>query len=44
MNINHPTTEQLGALRRLWKEAFGDLDPLLDAFFPPPLIKRAAWR
>ena len=33
MNINYPTTEQIGALRRLWKEAFGDLDPLLDAFF-----------
>jgi GNAT superfamily N-acetyltransferase len=33
MNINHPTPEQLGALRRLWKEAFGDFDPFLDAFF-----------
>ncbi len=33
MNINHPTPEQLGALRTLWKEAFGDFDPFLDAFF-----------
>lgn len=33
MNTNHPTHGQIDALRRLWKEAFGDLDPLLDAFF-----------
>lgn len=33
MNINHPTPGQIPALGRLWKEAFGDLDPLLDGFF-----------
>ncbi len=33
MNINHPTPEQIGPLRGLWKEAFGDFDPFLDAFF-----------
>lgn len=33
MNINHPTLSQIPALRRLWKEAFGDYDRFLDAFF-----------
>ena len=33
MNINHPAPEQIDALRGLWKEAFGDFDPFLDAFF-----------
>lgn len=33
MNINHPTLSQIPALRRLWKEAFGDFDPFLDSFF-----------
>ena len=33
MNINHPTPEQIPSLRGLWKEAFGDFDPFLDAFF-----------
>lgn len=33
MNINHPTPEQIPSLRTLWKEAFGDFDPFLDAFF-----------
>ena len=33
MRIDHPTTEQIGALRALWQEAFGDDDRFLDAFF-----------
>ena len=33
MNINHPTPEQLGALRRLWKLAFGDSEAYMDNFF-----------
>ncbi len=33
MNINHPTPDQIPALRQLWQEAFGDADAYLDAFF-----------
>ena len=33
MNINHPTPEQIGALRGLWQEAFGDTNEYLDCFF-----------
>lgn len=33
MRFDHPTTAQLGGLRRLWKEAFGDSDAFLDCFF-----------
>lgn len=33
MNISHPKNEQIPELRKLWKEAFGDTDAFLDAFF-----------
>lgn len=33
MNISHPKERQIPALRNLWKEAFGDTDAFLDAFF-----------
>lgn len=33
MTIDHPVPAQLPALRALWKEAFGDTDAFLDAFF-----------
>lgn len=33
MNINKPADNQIPALRALWKEAFGDTDDYLDAFF-----------
>ena len=33
MNLNHPTTGQIPALRQLWKEAFGDTDSFLDKFY-----------
>ncbi len=33
MNINHPSSQDIPALRELWKEAFGDSDKYLDAFF-----------
>lgn len=33
MNIDHPTTQQIGDLRSLWKTAFGDKDDFLDLFF-----------
>lgn len=33
MRIDYPVTGQIGALRALWKEAFGDEDCFLDAFF-----------
>lgn len=33
MNTNHPTPEQIGALRGLWQEAFGDTNEYLDCFF-----------
>ncbi len=33
MNINHPTPDQIPALRQLWQEAFGDTDGYLDSFF-----------
>lgn len=33
MTINYPTDTQLPGLRKLWKEAFGDEDVFLDAFF-----------
>lgn len=33
MIIEHPSLETIQALRALWKEAFGDSDDLLDAFF-----------
>lgn len=33
MTINAPAKEQLGQLRGLWQEAFGDTDAFLDSFF-----------
>lgn len=33
MNIKQPTAGDIPALRRLWKEAFGDSDAFLDGFF-----------
>lgn len=33
MKFDHPTPEQIPALRSLWKEAFGDSDAFLDSFF-----------
>ncbi len=33
MNINHPTGQDIPALRHLWQEAFGDTEGYLDAFF-----------
>lgn len=33
MNIDHPTRAQIPALRKLWKQAFGDTDAFLDLFF-----------
>lgn len=33
MKINHPSLEQIPQLRVLWREAFGDTDEFLDAFF-----------
>jgi len=33
MNADYPRTHQISMLRRLWKEAFGDSDVFLDAFF-----------
>ncbi len=33
MIIDHPRKEDIPALRRLWKQAFGDSDAFLDAFF-----------
>lgn len=33
MRIDHPAPHQIGQLRSLWKEAFGDTDGFLDAFF-----------
>lgn len=33
MIIDHPTLDQIPHLRDLWKEAFGDEDAFLDAFF-----------
>lgn len=33
MGIDHPTLEDIPALRRLWQEIFGDSDEFLDRFF-----------
>lgn len=33
MKIDYPAEHQLGSLRSLWKEAFGDTDAFLDIFF-----------
>lgn len=33
MTIDTPKVEQIGGLRQLWKEAFGDSDAFLDSFF-----------
>lgn len=33
MNIDHPAATHIPGLRKLWKEAFGDSDAFLDAFF-----------
>ncbi len=33
MNIDHPTGQDIPALRRLWQEAFGDTEGYLNAFF-----------
>ena len=33
MTINAPTSAQIPALRKLWKQAFGDTDAFLDDFF-----------
>lgn len=33
MNIDRPASSDIPALRSLWKEAFGDTDTFLDAFF-----------
>ena len=33
MRIDHPTDAEISGLRQLWKEAFGDTDGFLDAFF-----------
>ncbi len=33
MNIDFPQSSHIPALRKLWKEAFGDSDAFLDAFF-----------
>ena len=33
MTIDYPSPVQVSGLRRLWKEAFGDEDAFLDAFF-----------
>lgn len=32
MTIDHPTSQQVSALRTLWREAFGDTETFLDAF------------
>ena len=39
MYIDAPAQAQEGALRRLWKEAFGDGDAFLDAFFTTAFSK-----
>ena len=33
MNVDYPAAGQIAGLRQLWKEAFGDNDLFLDAFF-----------
>ena len=33
MTVDHPAAGQISGLRELWKEAFGDNDTFLDAFF-----------
>lgn len=33
MRADYPAPEQVGELRKLWKEAFGDTDAFLDRFF-----------
>lgn len=33
MIIDHPRPEDVGCLRRLWQQAFGDTDAFLDSFF-----------
>ena len=33
MTVDYPTSDRLAGLRQLWKEAFGDTDVFLDAFF-----------
>lgn len=33
MRFDHPTPDRVGVLRMLWKQAFGDEDAFLDAFF-----------
>lgn len=33
MTFDHPSLQQIPGLRKLWKEAFGDTDLFLDAFF-----------
>ena len=33
MNIDRPRAQDIPALRRLWKQAFGDTDEFLDSFF-----------
>jgi len=33
MKIDYPLESQIGGLRLLWKEAFGDTDALLDVFW-----------
>lgn len=33
MRFDHPREEQIGQLRQLWKNAFGDTDAFLDIFF-----------
>ena len=33
MNVDYPAAGQISGLRQLWKEAFGDNDLFLDAFF-----------
>ncbi|MBO5315773.1 MAG: GNAT family N-acetyltransferase [Clostridia bacterium] len=33
MNIDHPTPKHISGLKSLWKEAFGDSDEFINAFF-----------
>ena len=33
MTVDYPAAGQISGLRALWKEAFGDSDVFLDAFF-----------
>ena len=40
MTVNMPQEEQIGQLRQLWKQAFGDTDAFLDGFFATGFDRR----